>query len=369
MEWIGPDRRFDDKVDQFFHRLENFGGAMVCGYRDPGRAVCPQEAVTFVASQYERFGIKIPPEAELLYKYGIACLIDICDYLDPYLIHWKYSDVCVTDDWANHVFKLVEADNKVVRTCEYDDLETFVYQPNAAEEFFNWHIVRPGMGALPPEISSPIEEFHNEVISGDRYIFGYGTGLEDGYADVEVIKLLCFLHETEVDGRGLVNHEAIKALFDLSLWAATLWLLGPLGREFRRHFSDVTAAAMEFGECILYQSDVYTPLQYMKTESIPGSCENCGVGAWCVEPVHMSSRWVVNACEKCASEGRPSAGFGTCGTRICRYTACHHNPFHGEASGMYQAHRANGQLMARAQERSNFRLGEVHPQKKMIGED
>lgn len=347
-KWLGKDDRFEHKVDQFFHRLEMYGGAMCTSYRPTMDALAPCEASEFIKGQYERFGIHVPLGAEFLYQYGIALVMDYVDYLDPYVMFWEWSDVRVTDDWANFKYNLIDG-NKVSYECNHDDLETFIVQPGAAESFFNFHISRPGFDALPNALTSGIREFHSEIMSGDRCL---GCWDETSSMDINIVRTHAALADVCLSPGGLVDNDRLSAYYDLSMWAGILWFFGPLGRGWRQQISDVTAVCMQYGECILYQGDVYSPDTYQKVDAMPGSCEECGVGAFCVEQVYLSAGWVVDACEHCATAGMPNLGFGTCGKRVCRYTECHHNPFHGQGpSGMYQAHRANGQLMARAEER------------------
>lgn len=347
-KWLGKDDRFEHKVDQFFHRLEMYGGAMCTGYRPTYDVICPDDGEEFIRSQYERFGITIPIGAEFLYRYGVALIMDYIDYLDPYLLFWEWSDVRITNDWANYKYQLLDRNN-VAHECCYDDLETFAIQPGAAEEFFNHYIVRPGFDALPEALRYGTREFHSEIMSGDRCL---GRWDETEQMDVEVLRTHAALADVCLLPNGLVDHDRLNAYYDLSIWAGILWFFGPLGREWRKSISDVTEACMQYGECILYQGDVYTPDRYRKVDAMPGSCEECGVGAYCVEKVYFSAGWAIDACERCASVGMPNLGFGTCGKRLCRYTECIHNPFHSQgASGIHNAHRHGGQLMARAEER------------------
>ena len=333
---------------------------MISGYRD-GK-LCPEDAKRFVASQFQRFGIPVPDQIRGIIDYGICCLIDLCDYMDPYFLFSGYCDTQITAEWAESVYEIFE-DGECVHRCSTDHLETFKSNPMASENFFNEYIAKPGLESLPDEIKFSVKCFHDEIKSGDRYLYSWDN-------ESEIIELFHNIGHQCRGHNGEINVQMAEAYFDLSLWAAAIWMIGPLSREFRRNLSDIIDLCLEDGECILYDYSVYRMHSYRKVDRIPGTCEKCGLGAWCVEDIVLGFDWVKTLCEFCCSNGERSApGPTACGTRICRYSVCPYHPFHGKAGGMHSAHRAAGQLNDYSQNRRELALNIKSEPKRLTGSE
>jgi hypothetical protein len=132
--------------------------------------------------------------------------------------------------------------------------------------------------------------------------------------------------------------------------------MGPLGRDFRLSFSDVTETALFYGECIMYDGEVISPQFYRMVERTPRSCYKCGISGWCIELTmddHGAPRYI---CEGCVSRGFKPRNGATCGTKFCKYFQCPHNVyFNAGTAAMRDVMRTHGQLGRAAEDRRALR--------------
>ena len=123
----------------------------------------------------------------------------------------------------------------------------------------------------------------------------------------------------------------MDAHIHLVVWCAFVWIIGPLGRDFRDTFCYIFDACHAQGECVLYDSCIYSPQEYLVLERSPKSCVICGLDAWCVEMVYVegTTRYM------CEHHVNPEAISPMhCGSKLCRFTECPHHPMTGK--GMKQ---------------------------------
>jgi hypothetical protein len=165
----------------------------------------------------------------------------------------------------------------------------------------------------------------------------------------EALRRMC------TDAAGNFNAQMFGAYFELAAWSATLWLIGPPGREFRMANHDIFSAALTFGEAVMVEGSVIDPGYYRKLSRAPMSCVVCGLAAWCVEMV-SSAHTARYMCEHCLSQGMPPSAMATCGGKRCLLAACAHHPYHSLGTvGIHQARKEYGQLKAVAGSRSALR--------------
>ncbi len=128
-------------------------------------------------------------------------------------------------------------------------------------------------------------------------------------------------------GHYVVDIEKTEFYLEFAAWAAFVWLVGPLGHEFRIHHSDLTEAVHEEGEAILADFYVVGKQHYRKMERPTEACVRCHIQAWCLEH-SVQDNSVVRICESCMSRDMPVLPPANCGSRLCKMPQCRHHPFY-----------------------------------------
>lgn len=301
----------------------------------------PQECSDFCFSQYDRFKIPFPIELLEVLTSGASAAFYYMDCVDPYAMLHGVSDVEMTDDWAMYAYEIVDG-NRVFE-ADPTSLETYKLMPGQDEAMFNQILSYPGLDALPYMLGCNIRD----VLSGE---YGSDAAYSVSADCMALLKNMCLKPD------GSVNREMVDAYFELSSWATTAWLIGPLGRSFRYGNHEVFSIAMDHGEAVLFDGAVLDPRYYRKLPRAPRSCLRCGLSSWCVEMVSSgsSARYL---CEHCLSEGMPPSSIATCGSKRCLLATCPHHPYHHLGSaGIYQARTEHGQLSSAAKGETALRI-------------
>ena len=324
---FGPEPEWLKNKDDWVCNWISEGGEGMFGVL--GSRDLPDESLDFILSQYYRFGIPFPDEVFDVARVGATAALHWADYMDPYCLLWNCSDVNMTQEWCQHTYEIFDLWDSLSREADPLWLETFVYVPGQAEGVFEYCLKHPGLQALPNHVGTGI----SSLLSGD-----YGEecwdGL-DGRAEAALRKLCTT--------PGGLDRPRMRAYFDLAAWAGFIWLAGPLGRGFRTKNCSIFDVALQHGRGILVEGSVLCPANYRRIARAPQSCYRCGVPSWCVE-LTQSGASINYICEHCSKEGMRQISQFHCGSLICRYTLCPHNPLHDKGGdGMYAAVRC-GQL-------------------------
>lgn len=333
------------KEDQLWDWACNYGQGIMGLAPD----VVPEECVDFCLSQFARFNIPLP-----------SCIIDVIirgagvtmyhvDVEDPYALLSGVSDVNAVWDWCHNAYEVWDGPHNGYEP-DPQFLETFAYAPGQAEVVFDHTLSHPALDALPNMI-------------GD-YLSGMIRGVSDysSYIEEPVWKSLNEDHILELRSmcltpEGTFNETKFLAYFDLAAWAAFAWIAGPPSRAFRMYHHEIMSVAIKYGECILADGLVIAPTHYKKLSRPPQSCYRCGVAGWCVEIV-LTMGNASYMCEHCLTEGMPKPKNSplNCGSKMCMFTECPHNPYHGMGAGGINRSRAeHGQLGAMARGESCLR--------------
>lgn len=335
---FGAGEYYWEKVDHLFTRLEDgWDGAI---WTDGGSRVA-YEAETFVADQFNRFKIPIPPDSPEILTFGSILVANMVNFHDPYFMFWGTSDVLYTDEWSKYVYEIIDDGERYEADPEY--LDVFRKTDRGAENFFNEYIAKPGYKALPAHIKHSIDDI----------MFDVGEGLWLSYSGVDYNLLLARLHNYALRS-GLAKDEeeaAVRAdaYIDLSIWAGVLWVLGPFSREQRIATCEVTETVLQHGEAVIYRGAILDPSYYRRIERQPASCHQCGVQAWCIEQVMTPDGSIRFICEGCATRGMERFNGATCGTKFCKYFDCPHNLYHQKGTAAVRNYmNKQGQLGQKA---------------------
>jgi hypothetical protein len=306
----------------------------------------PDGCYDFCMEQLRRF--RVPPGEYLdgVVTVGGSATFYVLDVVEPYAMFHGVSDVDVTGEWANTTYKIFDPrapDRSSSEPNSPEDIESFSYVPGQAEETFNSLINNPGLNIIPNNTG--------EVI---RDVLG-------GYHGETGFHQLTTEHQIEIDRvcttaeRG-VDETQRDLIFELAAWAAYVWLVGPLGRDYRINHHDIMNAAIIDGECIAYNYMIIPARYYTKIDRPPMSCR-CGVQVWCVESTQVGNhRGFI--CEACLNYDMPKSSYATCGTKFCMFTPCPNHPYHSYGTaGIAKAYNEKGQLVARVREQKQGLAG------------
>jgi hypothetical protein len=304
----------------------------------------PEECYQFCYSQYVRFNIPLPHCIDEIINSASMATFHHVDIVDPYCLLSGTSDVNTTSDWCYHAYEALDTWDNEVKELNPESIETFVAVPGQAEAVFEDIMSHPGLEALPNMVG--------------EYLDGSIRGISD-YAYYQEHPLWTYLEPDAllelrgmcIDKDGTFNETRLLAYFRLAAWATFAWIAGPPSRQFRLRHHEIMSAAMQHGECILVDGMTIAPTHYRKLARPPQSCYKCGVAGWCVEMVSTRD-FTSYLCEHCSSEGMPklSKSLATCGSKMCMYAECPHNPYHHLGGvGIHRARADYGQLGAMAQ--------------------
>ena len=317
----------------------------------------------FAGSQFERFGIPITQKcAEELFATVARALTYVYAYHEPYLLFWDCSDVDITNEWREYSYEIVDhTDSEYSHEADPQMLETYQYSQGKDEVFFNAHLQMPGLKALPAHIYEAldiiIDDITTDALPLHRHYCNpfWESPLEGLSSEAEnELKDLCSVIDT--DGNVRIDGDKVRGYYEITLWSAILWSMGPLGRRWRYSSIDIFRLCYDHGSCILYEGLLYSPDFYTTIMRPPKSCHICGVHAWCVEFTQDgdATRYV---CEGCLNGAFSKPGSGRCGTKKCHHVQCPNHPDHTMDEYGYLKHLSgHGQLRGLAGNKPNFNL-------------
>lgn len=343
---------------QLIRVAECYGeGAIFFAYRD-----VPRILVEFIHQQYKRYRIPLTHDIEEYMPVLAGALsLELVDYYDPYSLFWDFSDVSYTNEWLNYAYDIRLAGGSIVE-CEPELIETYRFIPGQAEWFFNEHIVKPGLKSLPPELRSLPPDVIRDYQEGHHY--PHGLYFNHAFPCNEEVNDM--LDKACLNEDGSVNLAKQWAYWDISMWSGMMWLLGPLSRDFRANYSEITECALQYGECIIYDGVVVNPTNYRRHERQVQSCYKCGISAWCTEQTMDSDGVMRLICEGCLSKGMPRLPGTSCGTKFCRYWECPHNANYMDRNAMRGEMNKHGQL-AKKRDESRGVIDFSQPRKMVSG--
>lgn len=292
--------------------------------------------IELVAEQFERFNVPLTQTlGEELIRFSGNVVEHVLGCMEPYAMFWNTTDVVLTDEWREYCFQMNQTPHlHDGGSFEIDPekLETFRHCEGLDQVFFDNHIIKPGLQALPYCLGDTIES-----ALWDEYIYLSMQEMISGEAMLE-LEDLCLVNANEVD------RTRMKAYFELGCWSASLWALGPMGRDWRYASHEIFAACYSEGACIIYDGLIYDRSSYIQLERPPRSCYICGVSAWCVE-FTLDGDVTRQICESCLNSGLGLGSERGCGTKYCHHVACPNHPAHTtERGGYWMSVRGRGQL-------------------------
>lgn len=292
----------------------------------------PQDMLDFIYTQFERFKIDTLDKKLMdeVVRVGAWASFYHLDAADPYL--WLIrglSDVAWSDLGYKSTIEIKHPwDDRTPEEANPDRLEVFEPAPGQAEKFFNQAMAMPGLQSLPYEIGEHIK-FH---------LFEHYGGPEDYCSGPAIAGLQALCSK-----KGHLDKVMYNAYFELSAWAAFLWLVGPPGRDWRAGHHDVFWLCATEGIAVLYDMAFISESNYVIHARAPQSCCVCGLDSYCVELVYLEgmARFI---CEKHLN-GTPLYQNATCGSKICKFAICPHHPMHGQEDAVYRSVAGVGQIV------------------------
>ncbi len=328
-------------------------GLMGLGYDD-----LPDACFQFCLEQFHRFRVPMNDKLAEVIQIGGGLSVYYLDVFAPYALLSDISDVNITDDWANVTYQIYNQYRGSSYEPEPEHVESFVFVPGQSEAFFQEHMARPGLKALPGYMGETIED----LIEGEYY----GEPCQEQLSPEAKAELdrACAVKQ----GAGMVVDKVRQdAYFGLAAWATFLWLAGPPGRTLRAYHHEIMSTAISEGECILVDGMVISPKHYNKLDRPPKSCNKCGVQTWCVENT-MVLQHTAYVCEKCLNFDLPPSKFTNCGAKFCTFSACPNHPYHAYGrQGAMRSYRENGQLNAVVRGETIVQVMGQHPNLKRLG--
>jgi hypothetical protein len=378
---IGIERDYGSKEMELLNWFNNYGAGL-SGITNPEDL--PKDCLEFCMSQFQRFGIPVPPE-DIIFK-GMWATFCTLDYFDPYSLFYGDSDVEFTDEWRERAYK-VDGEE-----LDPEFLETYRLIPGQDEVRFNAAMANPGLhhincsdmieDGIDGEFSHDhvqVSEASNKWLEANTpalpivpplpermksrdWIGIYRNSQKAGFYDLkdpEEKALIDELNEVLADpvcaefiaiaNRYTAIMETRRDFFRLAAWATYVWIMGPLGRNFRRVHYDIFNICYDHGECVLYSGSFFSPKNYTCENRSPRSCEICGLDSYCVELSYIngSTKFI---CEKHLNGELPKFTPTSCGSRSCKFSECKHHPMHGVKDARVLAYRDNGQLTKKVKE-------------------
>jgi hypothetical protein len=343
----GHEQEFNSAFEKLWDQIGNTGEGLFWSSGYGGMIDAPDGSVEFVISQLHRFNI---PVHEGIFEFLERCVswtLTTFSVSEPYALFFDgASDVSITFEWTTKTFEIQDMnDDMKFREADPDDLETFMFYPGRDEQIFNECLASPGLENLPSDIGIIIEH----SLKG---YYGHESILHSDECTAETLEHLAAICTVEGDdGERVVDEDRMYNYAKLAGWATYLWLVGPLGKDFRYKTADLFSTAYDYGECILSESWFFPPTMYRKLDRAPRSCYRCGIDAWCTEVTSMgdTTRYI---CESCLSKGMPPLD-GLCGSKMCRWALCPNHPYHQMGSaGIKESYRSTGAIGAGARERA-----------------
>ncbi len=345
---IGPEKTYEQR-DYLHDHVQCCGDGIFDLPHVLDDSDVPEGLLDFIISQYNRFGITLPPKGVI--TAGVNGILHIVSSLEPYILFTEGSDVRVDQNWAKYAYEIDDPYlKKVIEVTDPSEVESFSYAPEVALEAYTYHMQNVGMENMHYYLVTLFEEY----IGG-----GLGEGIWQFFDEEEELALRSLASRPD----GELDEERFEGYFKLVGWATWCWLLSPDSAEWKAKHNDIFYECYKKGECIIHEGIVIGPDEYKKLDRPTQSCAVCGLDAWCVELVQVSGtpRFI---CEHHLNGDLPKYGDNNCGSRTCRYFHCKYHPYSGKTDGLYQTMRESGQLTGMVQKRQELQGPDV---KRLLG--
>lgn len=338
----------------------------------------PEECLAFVADQLVRNGLEVTPGIMLVLEASAEEAFNYINFQDPYVLFSRgLSDVTLTDDWAHFTYEVTKyaGDGKSMRfEPSAESVESYELSIPQSEWAFRQFMETPWMAyveALQGEgvgrgMHGPDGDYHQEWATPPHPLNDIARSLKDmieeralnsgsDWASNEEreallnLRHLCTYRAT--GGHNVVDIRRVEFYQELAAWAAFVWVIGPLGREFRIHCNQLTEAVHEEGEAILADCWVVGKAHFRKLQRPTEACVRCHIQAWCLE-ISVQDNCTARICESCMSRDMPILPPANCGTRLCKMPQCKHHPYYAFDPNLrlHQTMRSVGQLSKPAEE-------------------
>lgn len=342
---FGHEEFFTQPRQNYYFQVENEYG-LYDFYDNDDPYTIPDSCRKLLWEQFKRFNIPLTEDLQPLLDKACFEVFDHFSHFFPYDI-LDVSDISAGDHQNSFQYRIF---NSRRQSASYDaspeDLEVFFFVPGQSERVFGEILSKPSLEVVN---QLDIEFWKNRPRGGELgtihpKFWGHNP-YDEEWDDV--------IEATLPELERLFPQEDRRKLFqqyaEMAAWAAMAWMVGPLSREERRTHPLIDAV-MTHGEAIMYKGYVYEPSNYERQERAPRSCHRCGIRAWCAE-ITLEEDYSTLICEGCLNQGMPpmnaEAAEWTCGTKLCRYTGCHHHPLHHLGSTAFrEVMRKSGQLNA-----------------------
>lgn len=276
-----------------------------------------------------------------------------CNWSDPYLLFTRgMSDVKLTDDWSEYFYEIrkeLPYGRFLYKRSDPQDVE--VYQLALAEGEAAWRQVDAleFLGYYEAlQAKAPWHELHDVAVtlvdSVDDELGSCGLHMMLDEVEYDELKSFCTYRQA-----GITHVDICRMEFyvQFSAWAALIWLLSPLSREYRYKASELYRVVIDCGEALLTEHSIFGRGDYRKTSRPVFSCYRCGIQSWCLEAT-SNDGLLDHICEACVSAGMPVLPPANCGSRLCRLPQCKHHPMHAFDPNrrLHETMRTVGQLTA-----------------------
>jgi hypothetical protein len=309
----------------------------------------PDPCYNFVTDQLVRFGF---PMSDALSALPIVASLETFMHVgtrDPYVLFTRgLSDVDLTDEWQTHAYEVIRY-TSMGTSMRYEpkvgDVESYrlnivqseaVYRDFMNSRFLGYADAITGKG-VGLRTRGPNGEPVWEWMQPPHPLHDIAFELRDAIHatctnDMEAVlgkkgytALREHCRKQPADGLPFVDMRLASFYFEMAAWAAFVWLVGPLGRNWRIHYNLLTQAVHDQGEALLVGYTVFARDSYRKTLRPVESCHHCHIQSWCLSD-KLEERALVKICEHCVTEGMPILPPANCGKRLCRMPACKHHP-------------------------------------------
>jgi hypothetical protein len=385
LEW-DEDLKFEKQYQhksnsQWFGRAKDPGRPRILdqNIRDGGFGVfdwydVDDACANFVVDQMTRFGLPMNSRLRnIVYSAGVHAFY-YASVVDPYCLFTRgLTDVELSDEWMSKTFE-IKTETKTGRHLHFnpepEEVECYKSNTPQGEAFFHHIMQQPfldyenAMREFSYRRGQRAHQLHDIAMSIteflDEELCSMGVeelmGNQETYAE---LKELCSYDGPE--GERIVDYRRMEFYFEFAAWAAFIWILSPLSRNWRCDSSSLFAAVLDDGEALLVGYEVFPRGTYRKTDRPFSSCFVCGIQAWCfsdqareVEVITLSGpvleSHLVKVCEHCVTEGFPILPPDNCGLRICRMAQCKHHPsFNFDPNRrLHETMKSTGQLLLKS---------------------
>ncbi len=352
-----------------------------------------QPLYDYVESEIKRFNFIKPPRY-FIEHVAYRCF-DFYDSVQPYaLVDRVLTGIDLTDDWRNCTYH-IKLQNGQTEAIKMNQVESYRFYPGRDIAIINLMLSKPGLNGILLSRNGSTLDYSSEdeislnnaflelwdALSGESYFESATDWFSEimsmdpqhrNYDMLERVEVEAYLRAIGIDENS--SPEDLK-LSDFSTshlsqlssvvscigWAFMCYYFGPMGRELRM-LNDIYRDIATAGECIIYDSCVFSPDSYIKTPHHPLSCSECDIVSFCVEICNVDGM-DKRLCEKHSHIGPPLFAGSSCGTKMCAFVDCPNHPYYQSGATVLDYLKKHGQL-----HNYGHRMGEIGYQEvKKIG--